>query len=56
MSRRVVITGASGFAGRHLAALCAEGGAVCFVTQNQTEVEHADRVGRIEEGRRLSLA
>ena len=40
---------------QRLAALCAEGGAVCFVTQNQTEVEHANRVGRIEEGR-LSLA
>lgn len=38
-----------------VAQLRAEGGAVCFVTQNAEEVERADRVGRIEDGR-LSLA
>ena len=32
-------------------ALRADGGAICFVTQNSDEVERADRVGWIEDGR-----
>ena len=35
--------------------LCADGGAVCFVTQNADEIGHAHRVGHIDDGR-LSLA
>lgn len=34
-----------------IAELKARGGAICFVTQNVDEVERADRVGLIEEGR-----
>jgi len=37
-----------------IAELRADGGAVCFVTQNPEEAERADRVARIEDGR-LSL-
>jgi len=40
---------------RLLEGVVAEGGAVCFVTQNLEEVERADRVGVIEAGR-LSFA
>ncbi|MGI9111370.1 MAG: ABC transporter ATP-binding protein [Gaiellaceae bacterium] len=36
---------------RLLAEVVADGGAVCFVTQNLEEVERADRVGLIENGR-----
>ncbi|MBA2462315.1 MAG: ATP-binding cassette domain-containing protein [Actinobacteria bacterium] len=39
---------------RRVAELRADGGAICFATQNLDEVERADRVGRIEDGR-LSL-
>ena len=34
-----------------LAGVVADGGAVCFVTQNLEELERADRVGLIDEGR-----
>ena len=34
-----------------LAGIVGAGGAVCFVTQNHEEIDHADRVGLIEEGR-----
>ena len=34
-----------------LAVVVAGGGAVCFVTQHPDEVERADRVAAIEEGR-----
>jgi ABC-type multidrug transport system ATPase subunit len=35
-------------------ALRAEGGAVCFATQNLEELEHADRVLVLEDGRVVS--